>query len=82
MTPEDKSEIIRLAWCDKTSFDEIALQYGLSESEVIKLMRSSLKRSSFRLWRKRVSGRAAKHTSKRQSEPHSFNRLRLDLDNG
>ena len=62
MKDTDISEIIHLAWCDKTSFDEIALQYGLKESEVITLMRANLKRSSFKLWRRRVTGRRAKHS--------------------
>ena len=66
MTPEDKSEIIRMAWCDKTSFDEIEMQYGIPEKGVIKLMRASLKRSSFRLWRTRVTGRKAKHSAMRR----------------
>lgn len=55
------SEIIEMAWCDKTSFDDIYELTGLSESETIKLMRANLKPSSFRLWRRRVSGRKAKH---------------------
>jgi uncharacterized protein (TIGR03643 family) len=55
------SEIIELAWCDETTFDSIKSQTGRSEQEVIKLMRSRLKPSSFKLWRKRVSGRPAKH---------------------
>ncbi|HCI03130.1 MAG: TIGR03643 family protein [Oceanospirillaceae bacterium] len=55
------SEIIAMAWCDKTSFDDIKSLTGLSESETIKLMRSNLKASSFRMWRKRVTGRVAKH---------------------
>ena len=53
--------IIEMAWCDKTSFDDIQAQTGLTESEVIKIMRSNLKPSSFKLWRKRVSGRISKH---------------------
>jgi len=64
MTDEDISEIVHLAWCDKTSFDEIEMQYGLSEPEVKALMRSTLKRSSFKMWRKRVTGRKAKHQKK------------------
>jgi len=64
MTDEDISEIIHLAWCDKTSFDEIEMQYGLSEPEVKALMRATLKRSSFKMWRKRVTGRKAKHKRK------------------
>jgi len=34
---------------------------GLSEKEVIKIMRKSLKRKSYLLWRKRVRGRLTKH---------------------
>ena len=55
------SEIIAMAWDDETSFDAIERATGLSEKEVIKLMRSELKSSSFRTWRARVSGRKAKH---------------------
>jgi uncharacterized protein (TIGR03643 family) len=32
---------------------------------VIKIMRSHMKESSFRMWRKRVSGRKTKHLSQR-----------------
>ena len=42
------SEVIGLAWCDKTSFDDIYKQTGLSEREVIEVMRQQLKPSSFR----------------------------------
>ena len=58
------SGVIELAWCDDTSFDSIELQTGLSENDVIKFMRSKLKPSNFKLWRKRVSGRTAKHAAK------------------
>ena len=50
-----------MAWSDKISFEEITIKTGLSESEVIKIMRKELKPNSFRNWRKRVSGRKAKH---------------------
>lgn len=55
------SNIIRLAWMDKISFDTIKREQNITESEVIKIMRSYLKPGSFRLWRKRVSGRDTKH---------------------
>ncbi len=60
-TPNQISEIIRLAWEDRTSFEEIAERTGFRENEVIEVMRRELKPSSFRLWRKRVSGRLTKH---------------------
>ena len=53
--------IIEMAWEDRTPFEAIAYQFGVSEQEVIALMRRSLKPSSFRLWRRRVSGRKTKH---------------------
>lgn len=53
--------IIGMAWEDRTPFDAIEYQFGLSEQEVISLMRSNLKRKSWERWRKRVSGRATKH---------------------
>lgn len=57
--------IIEMAWEDRTPFDAITFQFGLKEQEVINLMRSELKPSSFRLWRARVQGRATKHSKKR-----------------
>jgi uncharacterized protein (TIGR03643 family) len=73
MTEEDISEIIHLAWCDKTSFDEIEMQYGLKEPEVKALMRATLKRSSFKVWRRRVTGRKAKHKQKLRPSPEKNN---------
>ena len=58
------SEIVAMAWDDDTSFDDIKFQSGLSEPEVIKIMQSHMKPSSFRMWRKRVSGRASKHKTR------------------
>ena len=53
--------IIKLAWHDKSSFEKIFRLYGVSEKEVILIMRKNLKPSSFKIWRKRVSGRKSKH---------------------
>jgi uncharacterized protein (TIGR03643 family) len=58
------SEIIGMAWADEISFDKIKKDRGLSEAEVIKIMRSNLKPNSFKLWRKRVSGRSSKHAKR------------------
>lgn len=57
----ETSRIIEMAWEDRTTFDSIRDQFGLSESEVIKIMRKYMKRSSFKMWRKRVAGRKTKH---------------------
>lgn len=62
-TPIDPeiSAIIEMAWDDETSFDAIKAQTGLSEKQVIAIMRRELKPNSFRVWRTRVAGRASKH---------------------
>ena len=53
--------VIEMAWCDKTSFESIKIQTGLLEKDVIKIMRSNLKKTSFKIWRERVYSRKAKH---------------------
>ena len=63
----ETSRIIEMAWEDRTTFDSIKDQFGLSEYEVIKIMRKHMKRSSFKMWRKRVSGRKTKHRFSSQS---------------
>ena len=61
LSPADQSRIIEMAWEDRTPFEAIAALYGLPESQVIALMRASLKPRAFRNWRHRVSGRTTKH---------------------
>ena len=55
------SRIVEMAWEDRTAFEAIEAQFGLDESAVIDLMRRHMKASSFRMWRKRVTGRRTKH---------------------
>lgn len=65
--------IIEMAWEDRTPFEAIYVQFDLPEKEVIKLMRTNLKRSSFNRWRKRVnSGVSQKHLKKRNPEINRF----------
>ena len=54
-------DVIGMAWSDRISFEEIKKKTGLSEKEVILIMRKNLKRKSYLLWRKRVRGRVTKH---------------------
>ncbi len=67
-TERQLNRIIEMAWEDRTPFEAIMFQFDLPEKEVIKLMRSNLKESSFKRWRKRVnSGVSQKHLKKRNS---------------
>ena len=62
------SRIIEMAWEDRTPFDAIRRLYGLSEKDVIKVMRQHLRRKTFNNWRARVSGRNTKHQALRHPE--------------
>ena len=64
----DVSAVIQMAWEDRTSVETIQERVGLSESEVIRLMRHELKASSFQMWRTRMKGRATKHRALRSPE--------------
>ena len=68
LTSQEIDRVIEMAWEDRTTFEAIEFQFGLSEAAVIALMRSELKSGSFRAWRKRVSGRRTKHGSTSQSD--------------
>ena len=72
LSPEVIDRVIEMAWEDRTPFDAITLQFGLSEQEVITLKRREMKASSFRMWRKRVQGRSTKHKVKREEAVDRF----------
>ena len=65
LSESDVSRVIEMAWEDRTPFEAIKENYELSEPQVIKLMRKSIKASSFKMWRERVSNRKTKHLAKR-----------------
>ena len=65
MNESDISRLIEMAWEDRTPFDAIEVQYGLKEQAVKELMRDNLKSSSYKLWRRRATGRSTKHLAKR-----------------
>ena len=56
--------VIWAAWADRITFEDIKKVSGISESDVIKIMRKNLKISSFKLWRKRAKRKSIKHRKK------------------
>jgi uncharacterized protein (TIGR03643 family) len=62
LTTMDIDRIVEMAWEDRTPFDAIELQFGLQEKEVKQLMKTTMKRSSYVLWRERVNSRKTKHS--------------------
>lgn len=78
MNEQERDRIIRMAWEDRTTFDEIREKTGLAEADVIKLMRKELKPSSFRMWRKRVTGRITKHRKVFSKDRELIRREKVD----
>ena len=64
--------IIEMAWEDRTPFEAITFQFGLTEKEVIQLMKREMKSKSFAMWRKRVQGRKTKHIKLRDDTVNRF----------
>ena len=71
-TERELDRIIEMAWEDRTTFEAINFQFGISEQEVIDIMRREMKLSSFKMWRKRVQGRNTKHEKLRSEDIHRF----------
>lgn len=76
LSERDIDRVIEMAWEDRTPFEAIEFQFSLSEKEVIEMMRNNMKRSSFKMWRARVSGRKTKHSILRPDEVSNFKSTR------
>ncbi len=72
LSQTDLDRIVEMAWEDRTPFDAITMQFGISEKGTINIMRSEMKASSFKMWRQRVQGRATKHVALRGEEVDRF----------
>lgn len=68
----DIDRIVEMAWEDRTPFEAITMQFGLTEAEVIALMRNNMKPANFKKWRARVQGRKTKHAQLRSEEVGRF----------
>jgi uncharacterized protein (TIGR03643 family) len=65
---EETSRIIEMAWEDRTPFEAIERLFGVSEPQVIEIMRRNIKRKTFNNWRARVTGRKTKHLNLRSPD--------------
>lgn len=72
LTEKDIDRIIEMAWEDRTPFEAILFQFGIKEKEVIEIMRRNSKKSSFNMWRKRMTGRFTKHAKLRIGDVSRF----------
>lgn len=72
LTQLDIDRIIEMAWEDRTPFEAIETQFGLNETDTIRLMRREMKASSFKMWRERVQKRKTKHKHLRNAGVDRF----------
>ena len=66
LTKIDIEQIILMAWGDTIPFETIELEYGLTETQVRKIMRANQTDKTYIRWRKRVekrSGKSSKHAA-------------------
>ncbi len=71
-TREEIDRIIEMAWEDRTPFYAIEKQFGMTENELTAWMRTQLKPSGFRMWRKRVKGRLTKTREEKTNSGFRF----------
>lgn len=69
---EDKNRLIQMAWQDRTTFEGIKKEFGLTENQVKNLMRSLISQKAYKRWRKRVQERVTKHEKKVDFKPIRF----------
>lgn len=72
LSEQDIDRIIGMAWEDRTPFEAIEAQFGLSEAEVIKLMKHQMQERNWRKWRARVQGRKTKHAKLKMDGVNRF----------
>lgn len=80
-SPEDLDRLVRMGWEDRTTFEAIKSQFGLSENEFVRLMRTQLSPAAFARWRKRVHHQGQlKHELKRGFKTTRFKCSRQSVD--
>lgn len=72
LSQEEIDRVMEMAWEDRTPFEAIQIQFDLAEKDVIQLMKREMKLSSWKMWRKRVSGRKTKHQKLSSNEMMRF----------
>lgn len=72
LTDRDIDRIVEMAWEDRTPFDAIEAQFGVTEAEVIQLMKAEMRLRNWKKWRARVQGRKTKHAQLREDDVTRF----------
>ncbi len=81
LSANDKDRLVRMGWEDRTTFDVIEKQFGLTQNEFIRFMRTELLRKDYDRWRRRANEQGQlKHEKKRGFKTTRFKSSRQSVD--
>lgn len=75
LTPEDLEKIVSIAQEEKFPFELIKLDYGLGQVEVETLMKKTLKKEDFEIWKKAKSSTKPKAKTPKKAVEDDFDDL-------
>lgn len=80
-TAEEQDRIVRMAWEDRTTFESITAQFGLTANEVVRFMRTQLDDKAYKRWRRRATTQGRqKHSQNVTNQDFRFKCSRQRLD--
>lgn len=81
LSQSDKDRLVRMGWEDRTTFEAIFTQFGLTQNEFIRFMRTELDRNAYLRWRRRANEQGhLKHQKTRGVEIDRFKCSRQSVD--
>ena len=57
LSPVETQRVIATAWDDKPPFNAVLMAHGLTEGQLVQLLRRALTPNAFRTWSARARGR-------------------------
>lgn len=59
LTPAEIARVIEVAWDDRPPFNAVLLSHGLTQGQVVQLLKRELTPNAFKLWTARTRGTPA-----------------------
>ena len=56
LSPDQIARVIATAWDDHPPFNAVLMQHGVSQGELVQLLKRELTPNAFKLWRERTGG--------------------------
>lgn len=68
LSEEDIDRIIQMGWEDRTPFEAITFNYGISKDQIVDLMKKELNPKNYLKWKKRVNNTSIQKNYKKRDE--------------